>query len=184
MRFLNVLAALSSIMLVSAASAKHPSNVSWAKSEVPFDQYTLDAAQCADTSRYVTTYIKPETLTKLEALSSADLLQKIMRLNTSNSMQVLGNLTQLHSANDIARRSNTFSSKYAALVSFDVRDQLQAVLGKCLIERGYVMVKLTPAQVKKLHTYKRHSGERTAYLHSIGSDPKVVVEQIVDPDQS
>lgn len=168
-------------MLASAAAAAPPGPISWGKAGVPLPQYVRDATECAETSRYVTTYIKPDTLRSLDALSSAQLLDTVMQIGGDdpdfNAMNIVGSLTKLRSADDIARRTNTFGAKYVAMVSFDVRDQLQAVLDKCLIERGYARIRLTEAQAQALHKLKRHSPERTAYLHAIDSDPAIVARQ-------
>ncbi len=92
-------------------------------------------------------------------------------------MNDVSGITELKSADDIARRTNTFGAKYVAMVNFDVRDQLQAVLDKCLLERGYVQIKLTKEQSHELGKLKRHSIERVAFLHSIDADPSVVETQ-------
>jgi hypothetical protein len=89
-------------------------------------------------------------------------------------MRIVGDITMLRTANDIARRTNTFGAKYVSLVSLDVRGQLQAVLDRCLVERGYERIRLTEPQAASLKKLKRHSPERTAYLHAIGSDAALV----------
>lgn len=182
MRFARASAVLCTIACASLASARPPGTFSWGKAGVPLDAYTRDAAECAATSRYVTAYITPKTLKQLDALSSAQLLDTVMQIGGSahfDSMAVVQAITQLRSADDIARRSNTFGARYVSMVSFDVRDQLQAVLDKCLIERGYVRIRLTDPQAKALHALKRHSPERTAYLHAIDSDAARIAEQRV-----
>lgn len=96
-----------------------------------------------------------------------------------NAMNVVDAVTKLRSADDIARRTNTFGAKYVAIVSLDVRDQLQAVLDRCLGERGYRRIMLTDSQVRSLRTLKRHSPTRTAYLHSLDSDASIIERQRV-----
>jgi hypothetical protein len=183
MRFLNSLTVICAIALTSSALAKQPNNTSWGKSGVSLDQYARDATECAEISRYATTYIKPKTLRQLDGLSSAQLLDTVMQIGgspTGNAMNVLGAITKLRSEDDIARRTNTFGARYLATVSFDVRDQLQVIIDKCLIERGYTRIRLTDSQVDTLSKFKRHSAERTAYLHSVDSDAAVVAGQRIE----
>lgn len=172
------LGALGAVALAASASASGPGDTSWGKPGVTLPDYVRDATECAATSRYVNVYIKPDNLKRLDALSSAQLLDTIIQYGGSNvATDIVDAISKLRSADDIARRSNTFGGKYVAMVSFDVRDQLQAVLDKCLAERGYTRLRLTDAQARTLRHLKRHSAERTAYLHSIDSDPAVVARQ-------
>jgi hypothetical protein len=182
MRFLHASAVLCTIACASPVSARPASTFSWGKAGVPLDAYARDAAECAATSRYVTTYIAPKTLRELDVLSSAQLLDTVMAIGGSahfDAMGVVEAITKLRSADDIARRSNTFGARYVATVSFDVRDQLQAVLDKCLVERGYVHIRLTEPQAEALRALKQHSPQRTAYLHSIDSDAMLIAQQRV-----
>jgi len=181
MRPLIVLYALCSIVTATSVEARDQAASSWGKAGVPLEQYVQDGAECAETSRYVTTYIKPDTLKRLSALSSAQLLDAVMKLGGNrigfNSTGFVEGITTLRSTNEIARRSNTFSAQYESIISFDVRDQLQAVLNKCLVERGYVHIWLTKSQQTAMRQLKRGSQERTIYLHSIGSDATLVTQQ-------
>jgi hypothetical protein len=185
MRFLTMAAALCAAAIVTAASAGAPGTISWGKAGVSLPQYALDANECSDTSRYVTTYISPRRLKELDLLSSAQLLDTVMQSAQPSAdfsaMGVVQAITELRSADDIARRTNTFGAKYVALISFDVRDQLQAVLDRCLVERGYTRLRLTEAQTAALRRFKRHSAARTAYLHAIDSDPAIIAAQRVPP---
>jgi hypothetical protein len=181
MRFLIIPLLGLALTPVALAAAKPVHNTFWGKVGVPLDEYARDSMECAETSRYVTTYIKPKTLRQLDALSSAQLLDTVVQIGSSNAMEVVNAIAKLRSADDIARRTNTFGAKYVAVVSFDVRDQLQAVLDRCLIERGYIRIRLTDFQARTLRNLKRHSPERTAYLHSIDSDATVVAQQRFDP---
>lgn len=186
MRLLLVLSAFAAISIAWPVAAKKKADLSWGKANVSLAEYARDAAECAETSRYVTTYIKPKTLKRLDALSSAQLLDTVMQIGGQtpafSAMGIVGDITRLRSANDIARRTNTFGAKYVSLVSFDVRDQLQAVLDRCLVERGYTRIRLTEPQSVSLKRLKRHSPERTAFLHAISSDAALGKQQRVDAD--
>jgi hypothetical protein len=186
MRLLIVFSAFAAIAITSPAIVEKSGASSWGKAGVSLEEYARDAAECADTSRYVTTYIEPKTLRRLDALSSAQLLDTVNQIggqsSSFNAMGIVGDITTLRTSNDIARRTNTFGAKYVSLVSLDVRDQLQAVLDRCLIERGYERIRLTEPQATSLKKLKRHSPERTAYLHAIGSDAMLVKHQRIDAE--
>jgi hypothetical protein len=182
MRLRYVVAVLGMVAVAPPVSAKRSDAASWGKAGVTLGDYARDAGECAETSRYVTTYIKPQTLRQLDALSAAQLLDTVMQIGGSagfNAMNIVDAITKLRSADDIARRTNTFGAKYVAIVSLDVRDQLQAVLDTCLSERGYTRITLTELQVRTLRSLKRRSPERTAYLHSLDSDASIIARQQV-----
>jgi hypothetical protein len=180
MRFLPLVVSAFFLFTDTLAIAAPSSATSWGKAGVSLSQFALDAKDCSETSRTVAVSIKPKTLQALDVLSSAALLDIAMQSPdgaTKNPMQAVAALTSQHTADDIARRTNTFGGRYVAMVRPDVKDELQEVLDKCLTERGYVRIALTADQQITLSKLKRHSAERTAYLHSIDSDPAVVERQ-------
>jgi len=180
MRFLPFVVPACLLVSGTAAIADPHGSISWGKAGVSLSQFALDANECSETSRTVTVSIKPETLQKLDALSSAALLDIAMQSDGGpdyNPMQIAASIAGQKSPDNIARRTNTFGGKYVAMARSDVKDELQAVLDKCLAERGYSRIMLTPDQQTKLSKLKRHSAERTAYLHSIDSDPVIVEKQ-------
>jgi len=179
MRYESIFAIFFSIFSCSPAEANRPNNLSWGKVGVSLNEYARDSHECAETSRYVTTYIPAKSLRQLDALSSAQLLDTVMQIGASDAMGIVQSITKLRSADDVARRSNTFGAKYISIVSFNVRDQLQAVIDKCLFERGYVPIQLKDSQVKKLKKFRRHSTERTSFLYSIDTDANVIDSQRV-----
>lgn len=176
-----VLAAFAlSIAITSTGSTKPVADVSWGKAGVSLEQYAVDAAQCADTSRYVTAYIKPKTLVALDVLSAAQLVEYAQWLDTGTDGDPMGDVAGISATNspeDIARRTTNFGERYSHIVSDDVREELHAVLDKCLIERGYTQIKLNDDQRRTLSRFKWYTPERTAYLHSIDSDPIVIKNQ-------
>lgn len=183
MRFLPLVFSAFFLFADTLAIAAPRSATSWGKAGVSLSQFALDAKVCSETSRTVAVSIKPKTLQALDVLSSAALLDIAMQSSSSpdyNPMQTVAGVTSQHAAEDIARRTNTFGGRYVAMVRPDVKDELQEVLDKCLAERGYVRIALTADQQKQLSKLKRHSAERTAYLHSIDSDPALVQRQRLD----
>lgn len=184
MRPSSILGLVSLSLLPTASLAVPHTETSWAKAGVPFERYVQDAKECADTSRTVSVSIKPDTLRQLDALSSGALLDIAIQAARSpdfNPMAFAEGPRSQKSADDIARRTNTFGGKYVAMVRPNVEDELQEVLDKCLRERGYVQIWLTAEQKIHLSRLKRHSAERTVYLHTIDSDPAVIDRQRLTP---
>jgi hypothetical protein len=172
------------ILATSGALAKKANDSSWGKVGVSLEEFIQDSNECADTSRHVTAYIKPKTIIALNALSSAQLIGTAYDLGMGGGPGSLDNPMSFNSAmtwtktpDDIARRSQNFGEQYTEVVSSDVRDELQAVVDRCLSERGYVKIRLNADQRRSLSKLKRFSPERTAYLHSIDTDPNVVLRQ-------
>jgi hypothetical protein len=161
-----------------------PHDTSWGKAGVSLEQYARDATECADTSRTVAVSIKPETLKRLDALSSVQLLHLAMQIvsREGDPVAIVAAMSDTKSADDIARRSSTFQGRYISAARQDVVDELQAVLDKCLTDRGYVRIKLTDAQARALSHLKRHSPERTAYLHALDADPDIIAQQRLQPN--
>jgi len=185
MRLSSITGPIGLTLLTTASLAASHNDTSWAKAGVPFEQYVHDAKGCADTSRTVSVSIKPDTLRQLDALSSGALLDIAIQASQSpdfNPMMVVEGPKSQKSADNIARRTNTFGGRYIAIVRPNVKDELQEFLDKCLRERGYVQIGLTADQKTRLSRLKLHSAERTAYLHSIDSDPAVIDQQRVTPD--
>jgi len=182
MRYCHVLA-VCAVASASIAAAKPASDVSWGKPGVSLDQYASDAGACAAATRHAAVSIKPGTLRQLDALSSAQLLDIAVASAPSdeaNPMAIVEHITSTKSETDIARRTNTFGAHYVAIAAVDLKDELQAVLDECLTAKGYVQIRLTTDQAKALSKLKRHSAERTAYLHSIDSDPAFIARQRLD----
>jgi len=168
-----------SILIPFSGAKSAEKGVTWGKSGVSLSQYTTDSIECADTSQYVTVHIKPDTLRELSGLSSVQ-LYSIASGSGNGHGDLLGALSgqgSFQSEKDIARRSNTFNDRYQSAGSHDIREELQDVLEKCLTERGYIKIRLTESQRKILSGLKRHSSKRTAYLHEIGSDHKLIEYQ-------
>jgi hypothetical protein len=184
MRLAATLAPLGLSLLATASFAVSHDDTSWAKAGVPLEQYVKDGKECADTSRTVSVSIKPDTLQQLDALSSGALLDIAMQAAQSpdfNPMAFVEGPGSQKSSDNIARRTNTFGGKYIAMVRPNVKDELQEVLDKCLRDRGYVEIWLTIEQKSRLSRLKHHSAERTAYLHTIDSDPAVIDRQLITP---
>jgi hypothetical protein len=75
--------------------------------------------------------------------------------------------------------STDYVEGYRHAAWMDTVEQLQAVVDSCLTERGYQRFRLTSAQMRTLRGLARGSAERELYLHSLGSDARVLSAQAV-----
>lgn len=165
-------------LMPSAAIAGPPT--SCARAGVSLADYADDAGACAAATQSVAVTMRPETTRALDALSSAELVMILRQYGGDSEFSPLmaaANIGMHHDAANVARRTANFGGKYEAMTRSDVRAQLQAALDQCLVERGYVRIALTDAQVRGLAKLKRGTAERTAYLHAIDSDPAVIAAQ-------
>ncbi|WP_150131285.1 hypothetical protein [Sphingobium yanoikuyae] len=185
-QYLRLIAALGLVAWSHGASAKPEANLSWAKSGVSLEEFAADSRECADTSKDTPVYIEPETLKILDALSSAQMMSNLMQMEVdpdTSRLMIVQEISKTNTEADIARRTANFGGKFIALSSYDVRNQLQKSLDQCLMDRGYVRIRLTEKQTRNLSRLKKNTAERTAYLHSIDSDPSVVEYQRIEEDR-
>lgn len=167
---------------VSPLAAKPPTT--WAKPDVSLADYRQDAAACAGTSASTSVSITPDSARYLRQMSIATLIQLAEQFGLAPNSSALTSLTsfdQFQSETDVARRSYNFGANYVSVVRRDVRAELQASVDRCLTDRGYVEIALTPEQKHALDRLKPHSMERVAYLHAIGSDATLIDRQRVTP---
>jgi hypothetical protein len=75
--------------------------------------------------------------------------------------------------------TTTYVEGYRHAARMDTVDQLQAVVDSCLTERGYQRFRLTSAQLRTLRHLRAGSAEREQYLHSLGSDARVLGAQTI-----
>lgn len=172
------------LFAAAPAVAKSGGSTTWGKAGVSLPDYARDANECAEASRATDVSIKPDTLREMAAMSSAQLIQISKMMDDAPQTNVLGYVAIMdshRSAEDIARRSNTFGGAYIASVRTDVVDELQSALDRCLSQRGYQKIRLTAEQSRKLSHLKRNTVERTGYLHALGSDAAIIERQRVFP---
>ncbi len=177
--------AFSGLALAASTAAAPPAALTWAKPGVSLEDYRRDGGNCAAVTDRTPVAIRPGTLRQLGALSSA---QMVSMFEGSDYVPAGGGVLGYFSAwdsyrseTDIARRSYNFGAQYVHVVRGDVKEELQGAVDDCLRGRGYVQVRLTPAQMRRLARLKRGSDARRAFLHDIAADPSVAADQRVAP---
>ena len=134
---------------------------SWGKPGVSLAQYRADALECAQL-----TYGAPITLHPLPPMPTG-----FFGVALAN-----GEWLDLRPGHVMIYTTTLVEGvKHAAWM--DVSEQLQLVLDRCLVEKGYTRFRLTSAQMDQLDHLKRMSPERVQYLYRLGSDANVVAAQ-------
>lgn len=134
---------------------------SWGKPGVTFAQYRADALECANR-----TYGAPITLNPLPPMPTGFFG---VALPNGEWLDLKPGHVMIYTTTLVE------GVKHAAWM--DVSEQLQRVLDRCLVEKGYTRFRLTSDQMDRLNRLKRMSAERQQFLYRLGSDANVVVSQ-------
>ncbi len=131
---------------------------SWGMAGVSLEQYWIDSAECA--------HMAAET--DLEGTPPANALVTASRMIENRGSYYYGDIL-------LALRiaAPEIQWKRAATI---MEDNLEA----CLMGRGYVKFELTDVQYKKLKKLDVGTLERRRYLHSLASDPEILMAQAVE----
>ena len=76
-------------------------------------------------------------------------------------------------------QGHIIASAWRDLRFSNVKDMMESVTTKCLVERGYSRFTLTEDQRQALSKLKAGSDERRAHLYSLASNPAVLQRQRV-----
>ena len=156
---------------VSSQPRPAPSDTSWGKPGVTFEDYRTDAILCARHAVDRDISDSDAARTMVAASRSVD--------NAASGAWVTPpaptNQTPTMSPNlDINRTAST----YRVDRQFRAISELQyATLADCLRQLGYRQFRLTEEQQRQLRRLRRGSDERRAYLHSLASSPEVLDRQ-------
>jgi hypothetical protein len=140
-------------------------DVSWGKPGVSLVDYAADSLACSNMAYGAKVTPKPYgpvalDLGTLGAFMPASLWLKL-------------------TPGEVPVYSTTYVEGYRHAMWMDVVDQLQAVVDACLSERGYHRFRLTAGQMATLRRLPQRSPERQAFLHSLGSDGRVLAAQAI-----
>jgi hypothetical protein len=158
---------ITGLAATSASAAPRSRDVSWGKPGVEYDQYRLDAAQCAiraldlDISQAEPTRILVYASRALETADNA------WGVTIGNPAVPTGHPSLLV----LARAERQFER---------IAEIQQATLDQCLVERGYQPFRLTGEQRRQLRRLPEGSPERRAFLHGLAADPAVLGRQRLD----
>lgn len=165
-----------------ACAVGKPHDISWGKPNVSYVEYRADTLACANTTYGVQVAMQPKTIRALAAFNSSQLWNFVDGL----SFQDLGaNPAERGSRvamtaidpEHVVFRNTTYTETFNHAARWEVVEQLQRVLDTCLVQHGYQRYRLTATQMDRLHGLKRGTDARELYLHSLGSDPRVLDEQ-------
>lgn len=128
---------------------------SWGMAGVSLEQYWIDSAECGHRAAEM----------NLEGTPPADALLVASR-----------RIDNFYNYEDIAMALRLAAPEYQWRRAAEI---MKEKLEGCLMERGYVKFALTDGQYKKLRKLEVGTIERRQYLHSLASDPEILMEQAV-----
>ncbi|WP_267414388.1 hypothetical protein [Sphingomonas sp. GC_Shp_4] len=170
--------ALAALACASQADARRkPSDVSWAKPGVSFDDYRRDTLECANTTYGLDVSMKPETVVALSGQNTAALAGFVSGLDPklSGSGSYAGGASGYIAAMNmvdpgrVVFRNSNYTGMFRHAAYVDVTDQLQAVLDFCLTRRGYTRFKLSADQRQQLRHHPRGTEARARFLHALSA---------------
>ena len=169
---------IAALLAAPAIARGKPGNVSWGKPNVPYASYNQDSQQCANRAFGVNAQMLPKTAEALGAIQAMNLYSFFSYWESRDH----GGGTYAAAAvrpDRVPFRNTSYTSLFQHSAYVDVVEQLQAVVDRCLVERGYHKFRLTNAQMDRLQRLKAGTAEREHYLHSLGSDPSVLATQAI-----
>lgn len=171
------LGALAALLAAPAAARAKPENVSWGKPNVAYASYNEDALQCANRAYGVNAQILPQTAEALGALQAMSLYSFFTDWNARDHGG--SRAADAVRPDRVPFRNTTYTGMYRHAAYVDVVEQLQVVVDRCLMEKGYRKFRLTEQQMERLHRLKQGTAERQHFLHGLGSDPIVLTAQAI-----
>jgi len=165
-------------LAVPAFAVGKPASVSWGKPNVSYASYNADAQQCANMAFGVDAPMQPATV---EALGAQQAMALYAFFSFWSARDHGGDMAAAYAVrpDKAPLRSTTYTSLFEHAAYVDVVEQLQAVVDRCLTERGYQKFRLTNAQRDQLRQLKMGTAEREHFLHRLGADPEVLAAQRV-----
>lgn len=158
--------AFSCLPLVAFASPGG-NQISWGKAGVSFEQYRDDASTCGHLAWYE----------DVSHTNAAKIFKRATTLLEHNEAALATTATP--ALDTVIQSARIVESTRPEVRLREVRDFQQDMLGQCLTELGYVRFQLTNSQQAKLRKLRTGTPERHRYLHSLGSDARIVRQQRV-----
>lgn len=170
--------ALAAALIQPAYAAGKPGDVSWGKANVSYASYNEDAQQCANQAYGVPVMMKRQTAEALGAVQRASFYAFF------NSQAFYGPdgqraMIEAVSPDRVTFRNTNYEGLFDHAAFVDVVEQLQQVVDSCLSARGYHKFRLTDGQRATLHRLKQGTREREHFLHTLGSDPRIIAAQAI-----
>ena len=178
---ISVLFGALAITLAAAPVAAEPLPVdSWGRAGVAYETYRNDSLECglvgyyADVSQTEQAQAFVRATRQMEGADNANYVAP----GASAAQTMDGVIIQARQYEQIRRGIRP--EKQAK----DLKRGMEAVVGDCLRERGYVAFRLTDDQRERLSKLDKGSDERRAYLYSLASNPEVLDAQALPPTTS
>jgi hypothetical protein len=169
------------IALAAAPAAAEPAPVdSWGRAGVAYDTYRNDSLECAlvgyyaDVSQTEQAQLFVRATRQMEGVDNTNYVSP----GASAAQTMDGVVIQARQYEQIRRSIRP--EKRAK----ELKRGMEAVVGDCLRERGYVEFRLTDDQRERLSELDKGSDERREFLHSLASNPEVLDAQALPPAAS
>jgi hypothetical protein len=146
--------AILSLSLAVPALARADNQISWGKAGVTYKQYREDAITCGHVAWHE----------DVSGTKAAQVFRTATRRLESDGVSAVDSARIVESVRPEMRLR-------------EVRGLQYEVLGQCLRDRGYVRFQLNDEQQRKLRKLRSGKSERHRYLHSLGSDGRVIAAQ-------
>jgi hypothetical protein len=159
-------AATLALLLGTPLAAAKTEALSWGKPGVSIDQYRTDAISCGRMGYYA-------DVSETEAARIFKNATGQLQANETD----LANATGPRILDIVTRSAHIVDATNGPERIRDVGAQMQAQVGDCLRNRGYVRFRLTDAQRKRLGRLHLGSPERHAYLYRLATDPDILKAQ-------
>ncbi|MBO9518803.1 MAG: hypothetical protein J7493_12115 [Porphyrobacter sp.] len=150
-----------------ALSAPKPEE-SWGRAGVDFDTYRADSVECAELGYYA-------DVSDTEQAKAFVIGTRRLETADRTSSDYIGQANAYAQINQSVRAPERIE---------ELRKAMQAIVDRCLTERGYVRFRLTEAQRDQLGKLRAGSDERHHYLHSIASNSTNLEAQAVHDGKS
>jgi hypothetical protein len=167
---------VASALAAPAFAVGKPTGVSWGKPNVSYARYNADAQQCANMAFGVSAPMQPATA---EALGAQQAMALYSFFSEWSARDHGGDMAAAYAVrpDHVPLRSTTYTGMFEHAAFVDVVEQLQAVVDRCLMERGYQKFRLTDGQRAQLRQLKTGTAEREHFLHRLGANPEVLAAQ-------
>lgn len=177
---ISLLCAVGLALAASPAVAKPKPVDSWGRAGVDYETYRTDSLECglvgyyADVSQTRQAQLFVGATRQMESVDTTNYVAP----GASAAQTMDGVVVQARQYEQIRRSIRP--DKRAQ----ELKQGMEAVVGDCLRERGYVQFRLTDDQQDMLSHLDRGSDERRQFLHALASNPDVLGAQALAPEES
>ena len=158
-------------VLAQVTPRNAPRETSWGKAGVSLDQYREDGVTCA---RIAVNRDIADTEQVRTLIRASRALDSAAQTSWSSGPSETDSASQVVVNTDLNRTREAYRVDRQLRELSDLQYDTLAV---CLRELGYRQFRLTEDQQRQLRRLRHGSDERRAFLHRLGSDPRVLETQ-------